>query len=150
MDWNEAEALVIADVRESHPDMTKSEALQHAFDTVDPSSIYGDDPVATAYRLLLIASQEAPFSVETLIKYRPGTFNAFGYPYWTLYHLAYAFVGGATMGRQPRPSDVAEWCTSWAMMPDDTRPSLWEAVPKWLAGFEEQAGTESRRDAETS
>lgn len=61
MTTEEAYRLVIADQRESYPEMTEDEAIQHVFETIslDDVNTYGaiaphdDDPIAEAYRIVL-------------------------------------------------------------------------------------------------
>lgn len=53
MEYSQASKIVADDVRQSYPDMTDAEALDHARNTIDPRNIDGDDVNAEAYRTVL-------------------------------------------------------------------------------------------------
>jgi|SRR5690242_13257813 len=46
---------VAADVRESHPDLSKPMAIQHALDTVSADTLDEDNETAASYRVVLTA-----------------------------------------------------------------------------------------------
>jgi hypothetical protein len=53
MDLAVARGIVIADQRESYPDLTDDELVEHAVNTVDPNQVDEGDPTAEAYLLVL-------------------------------------------------------------------------------------------------
>ena len=57
----EAEAikLVADDVRESYPELTDEQAIEHVRNTVFLDDVYGDDDLAQAYRLVLRSAPHA-------------------------------------------------------------------------------------------
>jgi len=48
-----ATKMVADDTRNSYPELTDEQAIEHVRNTVDPSNIDGDDELAEAYRLVL-------------------------------------------------------------------------------------------------
>lgn len=61
MNYAEASEIVAHDIRQSYPEMTDAEALEHAINTVDPKNVDGDDENAEAYRVVLrSADPDAP------------------------------------------------------------------------------------------
>jgi hypothetical protein len=59
LSYDEAVALVAADVRKSYPELSYREAVNRVVDTVALRSVRGDDQLATAYRVVL-ARHTAP------------------------------------------------------------------------------------------
>lgn len=57
--YDEAVALVAADVRRSYPELSYREAVAHAVQTIGLDAIEGDDRLADAYRVVL-ARHTAP------------------------------------------------------------------------------------------
>lgn len=53
MDVQTAKRIVADDQRQSYPEMTDAEAIQHARNVVNPDEINDDDPTARAYRIVL-------------------------------------------------------------------------------------------------
>jgi hypothetical protein len=58
MNMEIATRLVGEDTRQSYPDMTDAEAVEHAQYTLVEDDIYGDDELAEAYRFVLAAQGE--------------------------------------------------------------------------------------------
>lgn len=57
--------LMVKDVRQSYPDMSRAEALDHVRATIEVGMIVGDDDLASAYRKVVFSSHDsAPKRVE--------------------------------------------------------------------------------------
>jgi hypothetical protein len=66
MTKEEAEAIVVEDTRQSHPDLSWDDALEYAFHTVDPQDLDGEpgDRYYDAYAIVL--SNDRPHEWEMM------------------------------------------------------------------------------------